>query len=249
MYEMNEDLNKEGLKFFKKIFGNDLSFEELEGNLEENQNKELILFLFKNIIKFFGHSVKLGEEIDQNVHLEMLPNKFFKTLVETVIQVFQNNPDLVKQFEKLGNNFKQMFQSLGLHKEFFSISTGNEFEDLIKKRFLEELDTAEQVSKKAVVKSFKLALKYVERQQQPDTLFLKSSYSKLGIQLENLKTDTMMDLIQSFLKIIFTKKQEVFKLSDDDIEDYIKEFVSRFGRAIEPYLKTIIVSIYNLQKI
>lgn len=31
--------------------------------------------------------------------------------------------------------------------------------------------------------------------------------------------------------------------------DYLNEFVSRLGRVIEPYLKIIIVSIYNLQKI
>ncbi len=109
------------------------------------------------------------------------------------------------------------------------------------------MERAEQVSKNAVVKSFKIALKYVERQQPPDTLFLKSSYNKIGFQLENFKTDTIMDLIESFLKIIFTKKQELFNLSNDDIEDYLKEFVSRFGRAIEPYLKVITVSIYNLQ--
>jgi len=58
-----------------------------------------------------------------------------------------------------------------------------------------------------------------------------------------------MSLIVSFLEIIFTKKQELFKLSDDELADYLNEFVSRLGRAIEPYLKVIIVSIYNLQKI
>ena len=100
-----------------------------------------------------------------------------------------------------------------------------------------------------MVTSFKLAIKYVERQQQPDTLFIKSSYNKLGLQFENFKIDTTMNLIESFLKIIFTKKQELFKLSDEDLVDYINEFVHRFGRAIEPYLKAIIVSIYNLQKI
>ncbi|MBA7585049.1 hypothetical protein ES708_27019 [subsurface metagenome] len=246
---MNKDLKKEGFKLFKKIFGNDLSFEELEEILEENQNKELIIFLFKNLINFFGLSIKLGQKIDQNVCLEMPPKKFFKTLKKTIIQVFQNNPDLVKQFEKVGNNLAQMFQSLDFHKEFFSISTGNEFEDLIKKRFLEELVKAEQISKKAVVKSFKLALEYVERKLSPDKLFRLSNYNKLGIKPENLKTDTTLNLIVSFLEIISTKKQELFKLSDDEILDYMNELVSRLGRAIEPYLKVIIVSIYNLQKI
>jgi len=100
-----------------------------------------------------------------------------------------------------------------------------------------------------VVKSFKLAFEYIKRNQFPDKLFTLSNYNKLVIQPENLKTDTIMNLIVSLLEMMYTKKQELFKLSDDDIVDYLNEFVSRLGRAIEPFLKAIIVSIYNLQKI
>ena len=46
---MNDNWEKEGLKLFKRIFGEDLSFEQLENNLEENPNRELILPLFKNL--------------------------------------------------------------------------------------------------------------------------------------------------------------------------------------------------------
>ncbi|MFX1295654.1 MAG: hypothetical protein ACFFD2_12485 [Promethearchaeota archaeon] len=233
----------------EKLLGENLSFEEVEKNLEENQNKELMLFLFKNIIKYFGLTAKLGVNFDQNVRLEMPPGQFFQALIKTTTQVFQNNPDLVRQFEKVGKNVKEIIQSLDFHKEIFSISTGNEFEDLIKKRFLEELDKAEQIDKMAVVKSFKLALKYAERRQSPDKLFTLSTYNKLGIKPESLKTDTTINLIVSFLEMIFSKKQELFKLSDDEIVDYMNEFVSRLGRAIEPYLKMIIGSIYNLHKI
>jgi len=246
---MNDNLENKGLKFVQKLLGDNLSFEEFEKNLEEKQNKELILFFFKNMLKFLGLSAELGEYIDQNICLEMPPKKFFQTLKETIIQVVQSNSDLVKQFEEVGNNFTQIFQSLDFYKELFSISTGNEFEDLIKKRFLEELDKAEQINKNAVVKSFKLALEYVKRKESPDKLFTLSNYNKLGINPKNLKTDTTMNLIVSFLEIIFTKKQELFKLSDDELIDYLNELVSRLGRAIEPYLKVIIVSIYNLQKV
>jgi len=41
---MNDNWEKEGLKYLEKIFGEDLSFEELEKNLEENPNKELSKF-------------------------------------------------------------------------------------------------------------------------------------------------------------------------------------------------------------
>ena len=247
--QMNDNLESKGLKFLQKLLGNNLSSEEVEKNLEENQNKELMLFLFKNMLKFLGLSAELGEYIDQNLHLEIPPKKFFKTLIKTITKIFQNNPDLINKFEEVVENFTQIFQSLDFHKERFSISTGNEFEDLIKKRFLEELDKAEKISKNAVAKSFKLALEYVERKESPDKLFTLSSYNKLGINPKNLKTDTTMNLIVSFLEIIFTKKQELFKLSDDELLDYLNEFVSRLGRAIEPYLKVIIVSIYNLQKV
>ena len=246
---MKNNWEKEGLKFFEKLFGEDISFEELENSLEEGSNKESFLFFFNNLIKFLGISLKIGEKIEHDVRLDMPPKKFFQKYKKTIFQFSKNNPDMVQQLENIWKDFAQIFQSVDFRKEVLSLSTGNEFEDLLKKKFLEELDRAEQISKKAVVKSFKLALKYVERQQQPDPLFIKSSYNRLGLQLENFKTDTTMNLIESFLKIIFSKKQELFKLSDDDLVDYMNEFVSRFGRAIEPYLKVIIVSIYNLQKI
>jgi len=245
---MNDNLESKGFKFLQELFGDSLSFEEFEKNLED-QNNELIRFLFKNLFKFFGLSAEFGEYIDQNISLEMPPNKYFQTLEKTLIQVFQSNPDLVKKLEELGKNFAQIFQSLDFYKEIFSISTGNEFEDLIKKRFLEELDKAEKISKNAVAKSFKLALEYVERKEPPDKLFTLSNYNKLGIDPKNLKTDTTMNLIISFLEMIFIKKQELFKLSDDELRDYLNELVSRLGRAIEPYLKVIIVTICNLQKV
>ncbi len=246
---MKDNWEKEGLKFFKRIFGEDLSFEELENKLEENPNKELIRSFIKNLMHFLGISVKISEDIEQNVRLDMSPKEFFEIYLKTIFQFSQNNPEIIQQLKDVGKTFAQIFQSVDFHKELISISRDNEFEDLLKKRFLEELDRAEQINKNAVVESFKLAFKYVERQQQPDKLFILSSYNKLGIQPKNLKTDTTMNLIESFLKIIFTKKQELFKLSDDELMDYLNEFVSRFGRAIEPYLKAIIISIYNLQKI
>ena len=246
---MDNNWEKEGLKFLLSLLGEDISFEELEKNLEESSNKKLILSVFKNIINFLGITTKIGENIEQNVRLDIPPKEFFEKYLKTIFQFYKNNPDIVQKLEDIGKNFMQIFQSVDFHKEFLSLSRGNEFEDLLKKRFLYELRRAEQINKIEVVNSFKLALKYVERQQQPDTLFIKSSYNKLGLQLENFKTDTTMNLIESVLKIIFTKNQELFKLSDDDLIDYMNEFVSRFGRAIEPYLKVIIVSIYNLKKI
>lgn len=246
---MNENWEREGLKFLEKILGENLSFEELENSLEDITNKKLFFTFIKNILQFLGISTKIGENIGQNIHLDMPPKKFLESYLNMVNQFYQNNPDLVEHLGDIGKNFIESLQSIDFHKDLFSISTGNDFEDLIKKRFLEELDKAEQVSKTAVVKSFKLALEFIEHNQSPDKLFTLSNYNKLGIQPENLKTDTTMNLIVSFLEMMFTKKQELFNLTDDEILDYLNEFVSRLGRAIEPFLKAIIVSIYNLQKI
>ncbi len=246
---MNDNWEKEGLKYLDKIFGEGLSLEELEKDLEKNTNKELMLSFFKNIIKILGISSKLGEELEQNIQLDMPPKKYIETTLKVTAQFSKKNPKMVKQIEDLVKSIVQLIQSLDFHKEFLSISTGNEFEDLIKKRFLEELDRAEQVSKNGVVRSFKLALNYVKRQQQPDQLFILSNYNKLGVQPERLKTDTILNLITSIIEILFNKKQVLFKLSDDELVDYLNEFVSRLGRAIEPFLKVIIVSTYNLQKI
>ena len=246
---MNDNWEKEGLEFLGSLLGEDISFEELEKNLEKKTNNESMLSIIKTIINFLGISSKLGEELEQNLRLDMPVKKYIKTILKLTAQFFKKNPKMLKLIEDGFTNIVQLLQSLDLHKELLSISMGNEFEDLLKKRFLEELDRAEQVSKNAVVKSFKLALNYVQSQQQPDQLFILSSYNKLGVQPEKLKTDTILNLISSIIEIIFTKKQELFKLSDDELVDYLNEFVSRLGRAIEPFLKVIIVSIYNLQKI
>lgn len=246
---MNDNWEEEGLKYLAKIFGEALSLEELEDKLKKNANNEFLLSFFRNILNILGIFSKLGEKLEQNIQSEMPLKKYLETILKVTAQFYKKNPKMVKKIEDICKNIVQIFQSLDFHKELLSISTGDEFEDLIKKRFIEELDRAEQVSKNAVIKSFKLALNYAERQQQPDQLFILSSYNKLGVQSEKLKTDTVLNLIMSIIEIIFTKKQELFKLSDDELLDYLNEFVSRLGRAIEPYLKAIIVSIYNLQKI
>ncbi len=246
---MNNNWEKEGLKYLQKIFGEGLFDKKFENNLIENADKEPIISILKPIIKLVGISSKLGEEIEQNTHLGMSPKNYFETIFMQANQIFEEHPKIKKQIEEIGKNIVQGIQSLDLYKELLSVSMDNEFENLIKKRFLEELDKAERVSKNEVVRSFKLALNYAKDQQLPDKLFVLSSYNKLGINSEELKTDNILNFFLSFMKILFAKKQLLFKLSDDDFVDLLNEIVSRLGRAIEPYLKVIIASIYNLQEI
>lgn len=246
---MNNNWEKEGLKYLEKIFGEGLFDKEFENNLKENADKEPIISILKPIIKLVGISSKLGEELEQNTHLGMSPQNFFEMIFKQANRIFEEHPKIKKQLEEIGKNIVQGIQSLDLYKKLLSVSMDNEFENLIKKRFLEELDEAERVSKNEVVRSFKLALNYVKHQQQPDQLFVLSSYNKLGIRSGELKTDTIANLFLSFMKILSAKKQLLFKLSDDEFVDQLNEIVSRLARAIEPYLKVIIVSIYNLQKI
>ena len=124
---MKDNWEKEGLKFFERLFGEDLSFEELEDNLDENPNKKLMLSFFKNLINFLGISAKLGEDIIQNGRLDMPPKKFFKKYLKTIFQFSQKNPEIMKQIEAVGYKFAHIFQSIDFHKELLSISTDNEF--------------------------------------------------------------------------------------------------------------------------
>ena len=102
---MNDNLERKGRKYLQDLFGDGLSFEEFEKNLED-QNNEFMLLFFKNLYKFFGLSEELGEYINQNISLEMPPKEYFQTLEQTFNQVFKSNPDLVKKFEELGKNFE-----------------------------------------------------------------------------------------------------------------------------------------------
>ena len=90
---------KEGFKYLEKIFGEGLSLEELKKNLEKNTNKELMLSLFKNIINFLGISSKLGEELEQNIQLDMPPKKYLETVLKVTAQFSKKNPKMVKQIE------------------------------------------------------------------------------------------------------------------------------------------------------
>ena len=54
---MNDNWEKKGFKYLEKIFGEGLSLEVLEKNLEKITNKELISFL--RFSKNFWHILKL----------------------------------------------------------------------------------------------------------------------------------------------------------------------------------------------
>lgn len=97
---MKDNREKEGFKFFKRIFGEDLSFEELENNLEEKPNKELIRFFIKNLMHFLGISAKIGKDIEQNIRLDMSPKEFFEIYVKTIFQFSQNNLEIIQQLEE-----------------------------------------------------------------------------------------------------------------------------------------------------
>jgi len=81
---MNENWEREGLKFLEKLLGENLSFEEVEKNLENNPNQKLILAFIKNILQFLGISTKIGEDIEQNIQLDMPPKKFLKSYLNTI---------------------------------------------------------------------------------------------------------------------------------------------------------------------
>ena len=122
-------------------------------------------------------------------------------------------------------------------------------EQQLKNLFIQELESAEKITKNDVARSFKLAVNSVKLKQKPDQLFLLSKYQELGLPLVDLETDKIIDICMNIFHSILTKKQKLFKFSDERLIDIIGEFTSRLGRAIEPYLKAIFVSILNLSQI
>ncbi|MGQ4876208.1 MAG: hypothetical protein ACP6IY_19240 [Promethearchaeia archaeon] len=241
---MNDEWINRGLNFLKKL-NSHLTLKELEDIFNENypQMRELLL----NFLQFIGGIDEITENMNE-INLNYPIDKFFNLFLEEYFNIFNNNPDY-RRIPKIFDDIYEILNSTECYRELFSFPSGDIFEDRIKKKFLKELDKAEQVSKNAVAKSFKIALEYIQSKQSPNKIYQFSKYNKLGIKTENLKIDTTFNFIISFIEMIFNKEEELYKQSKDEIIDIISDLISRFGRAIEPYLKVIIGSIYNLQNV
>ncbi len=156
---------------------------------------------------------------------------------------------MIKLIQNLINNIRDIYLSVEFHKEWFTISTEDSFEQQLKYLFIQELESAEKINKTEVAKSFKLAFNSVKLKEKPDQLFLLSKYQELGIPLIDLETDKLIDIGMKIFHSILDKKLKLFEFSDEKLIDIIGEFTSRLGRAIEPYLMAIFVSILNLSQI
>jgi len=244
---MNE-LNEEFKKFLQRIIGEDLK----DGDLEISPKKiggERFLAFFKNINNFLEISSELGKEVLQNLPQNANLKNFLKEARQIGLRKVKEDPDMIKLIQNSIHNIRDIYFSVEFHKELFTISTEDTFEQQLKNLFIQELESAEKISKNDVSKSFKLAVNSVKRKQKPDQLFLLSKYQELGLPLVDLETDKIIDIGMNIFHSILTKKQILFKLSDEHLIDVIGEFTSRLGRAIEPYLMAIFVSILNLSQI
>lgn len=236
-----DKLNEEFKKFVKKVIGEDLEDEEIKISLEKIGGERFPTF-FKNINE-------LGREILQNLPKNATLMDLLEKARITGLKKAEEDPEMIKLIQNSIDNIKNTIFSIEFHKELFRIPTGDSFEQELKKIFLQELESAEKISKNAVTKSFKLAINSVTRKQKPDRLFLMSNYQKLGVPLIDLETDKIIDVVMNIFHSVFTKNQKLFKLSDERLDDIIRDFISRLGRAIEPYLKAIFVSILNLSQV
>lgn len=243
-----DKLNEEFKRFVERIIGKDLEDEDI-GISPEKIGGERILAFFKSINDFLDISNELGREILQNLPQNANLMDFLEKARKVGLRKAEEDPEMIKLIQNSIDVIKDTLFSVEFHKELFTAPTEDSFEQQLKNIFLQELESAEKISKNAIVKSFKLAINSIKRKQKPDQLFLMSNYQELGLPLIDLETDKIIDIVMNIFHSILTKKQNLFKLSDERLIDVIVDFTSRLGRAIEPYIKTIFVSILNLSQV
>ncbi|GAH01953.1 unnamed protein product, partial [marine sediment metagenome] len=243
-----DELNDVFKKFIERIIGEDLKDEVFEISPEKIGGERFLAF-FKSINNFLEISSGLGREVLQNLPQNANLSNLIEKAREIGLRKVKEDPEMIKSIQDSINGIKDLYFSVELHKELFNISTEDTFEQQLKNFFIQELESAEKISTNDVAKSFKLAVNSVKLKQKPDQLFLYSKYQELGLPLVDLDTDKIIDISMNIFHSILDKKQKLFKFSDERLIDIIGEFTSRLGRAIEPYLMAIFVSILNLSQI
>ncbi len=66
---------------------------------------------------------------------------------------------------------KDLYFSVEFHKELFTISTEDTFEQQLKNFFIQELESAEKISKNDVARSFKIVVNSVKLNKNPTNYF------------------------------------------------------------------------------
>jgi len=236
---MNGKWEKEGLKVLKEI-------NEILGNSKNLDIKNLNDYE-KIILRFLGMNSIIIKELNSmnKIPLDDPPQEYIEKLVKNLSKVMEDNPQLQHHME----NFLEYSQTVEYCKIRLSIYRGDRFETSLIRKFLEEFEKAEIVNKHRVKKSFGEIFKYLKHLPTPDDLYLLSRYHELGMDTEKIETDTMQSLFMSIFDQFFTKKDKLFDLPERKLIDCVRDFVSRFGRALEPYLIAILGSIYNLQQV
>jgi len=243
-----DKLNEEFKRFVERIIGEDLEDEDIEISFKKIPGEQILAF-FKSIIDLLDISNELGREILQNLPQNAKLMDLLDKARKVGLRKAEEDPEMIKKFQNSIDVIKEKLFSVEFYKELFTAPTEDPFEQQLKNIFLQKLESAEKISKIDIVKSFKLAINSIKHKQKPDQLFLMSKYQELNLPLYDLETDNIIDIVMNIFHSILTKKQKLFKLSEERLIDVIGDFTSRLGRSIEPYLKVIFISILNLSQV
>ena len=244
--EMDEII--EILKKISKITGEQFNFNHLQ------ESSDIILPVanaLKNYLQFIYYILKMGEGLENNIEpaeFESIPlKKIMSDYLQKFVKNITDNPENLEALKGLIEVFAQttIIPSFQILYETMSFSRNDPFEEQIRSKFKEAFDKAYMKNEKAIVKLFFDLRKSITNKEKLLDLLSFSSYNKLGIETQNIEDITLLD----FLELMDNKKEKLLELEENEIKDIVSGFIRRFNTLIESYLKLILTTIVNLEKI
>lgn len=236
------------LKKISKITGEQYNFNHLQ------ESSDIVLPISNALIfylRFIYYILKMGEGLENEIDSEEFESRPLREIMVDIFQKFSKNilNDLDKQEALKG--FIEFFAQTTIAPSFqilyetISISHDDPLEEQIRSKFIEAFDKAYMINERAIVKLFINLRKSIANQVKLLDLLSFSSYNKLGIGTQNIEDMTVL----YFLELIYNKKEKLLELEENEIKDVVSEFIRRFNILIESYLKLILTTIVNLERI
>jgi len=236
------------LKKISKITGEQINFNRLQ------ESSEIILPVANvliNYLQFIYYILKMGEGLESEIEPAEVESIPLREVMLDILQKFSKN--ILNDHDKLEalKGFIEFFAQTAIIPSFqilyetMSISRDDPFEEQIRSMFKEAFDKAFIKNEVAIVKLFFDLRKSITNKEKLLDLLSFSSYNKLGIETQNIEDMTLL----YFLELMYNKKEKLLELEENEIRDIVSGFIRRFNTLIESYLKLILTTIVNLEKI
>ncbi len=202
-------------------------------------------------LRFIYYMLKMGEGLEIKIDPKKIESLSISEIIVDILQKFSKNILNDQDKQEALKGFIEIFvqseiaPSFQISYETMSISHNDPFEEQIRSKFMKAFDKAYMINEVAVVNLFIDLYKSIDNQEKLLDLWRFSSYNKLRIGTQNIEDITFLD----FLELISNKKEKLFKLEKNEIKDIVSEFIRRFNILIESYLKLILTTIVNLERI